>query len=516
MDKFRQARWSVPLILENGNCSKVSRSSLQPEYNAETFHQTEKGIPEHLRRKEEPRLPTLSEGEVVRHFTNLSQMNFSIDNGFYPLGSCTMKYNPKINDVLASSDSVHWVHPYQPEETMQGTLEIMYKLAKSLAEITAMNEVSLQPAAGAHGELAGALIMRAYHKNNGELSERDEIIIPDSAHGTNPASAHMAGFKVIVVKSGENGCVDIKSLKAVTSKKTAGLMLTNPNTLGIFEGNVLEMAKIVHEAGGLLYYDGANLNAVLGKIKPGDMGFDIAHINLHKTFSTPHGGGGPGAGPIGVKSHLKDFLPVPIVEMDEKGQYKLNYDVVHSIGKVSAFYGNFEVLIRAYAYILTMGTDGLRKISDFAVLNANYLAYKLSKIRGFDIPYNKSKIKHEFVLSCSKLKSDTGVNAKNVAKRLLDYGVHAPTIYFPSIVDEALMIEPTETESLEQLDRFAEIMTEISNDAYKDSKILFEAPHNTAIGLVDEVRACHPRTMCLSWRMLEKTRTETSQSTNCK
>lgn len=498
MSEFRQAKWLEPSIFEIGTCKKIDRNSPEQDDDPRKLDQSEGYIPERLRRKTEIDLPTLSEGAIVRHFTNLSQMNFGVDNGFYPLGSCTMKYNPKINNALASSDKVHWIHPYQPEETMQGTLEIMYKLAKSLAEITGTSEVSLQPAAGAQGELAGALIIRAYHKENGELTKRDEIIVPDSAHGTNPASAAMAGFKVVVVPSDADGCVDIESLKAAVSARTAGLMLTNPNTLGIFESRVTEIAKIIHEAGGLLYYDGANLNAVLGKIKPGDMGFDIVHINLHKTFSTPHGGGGPGGGPMGAKDQLKDYLPVPIVEVDKTGRYRLNYNVSHSIGKVGTFYGNFEVLIRAYAYILTMGADRLEKVSELAVLNANYLAQKLLEIRGFDIPYGKKRIKHEFVLSCSKLKSDTGVSATNVAKRLLDYGTHAPTVYFPPIVSEALMIEPTETESMEQLDKFAEIMAAISNDAYTDPKIILEAPHNTAVGLIDEVKASHPRTMCLS------------------
>jgi glycine dehydrogenase subunit 2 len=415
-----------------------------------------------------------------------------------------MKYNPKIDDVLASSDKVHWVHPNQPEETMQGTLELMYKLGLALAEITETSKVSLQPAAGAHGELAGTLIIRAYHKHNEELAQRNEIIVPDSAHGTNPASAAMAGFKAVVIPSNADGCVNLESLKRVVSPKTAGLMLTNPNTLGIFEGQIVEIAEIVHDAGGILYYDGANLNAMLGKAKPGTMGFDIVHLNLHKTFSTPHGGGGPGAGPIGVQEHLKDFLPVPLIELDENEHYYLDYDIPYSIGKIGAFYGNFEVLVRAYSYILTLGTDGLEKVSEMAVLNSNYLAHKLMMIRGFDIPYGKTKLKHEFVLSCSKLKSETGVTAKNVAKRLLDYGIHAPTIYFPSIVNEALMIEPTETESKEDLDNFAQIMAEISDDAYRDPSIITMAPHNTARSLIDEVKASHPKTMCLSWRMFKE------------
>ncbi len=499
MSCFRQAKWTEPLIFEMQN-SKQS-SSFYPPISLEMEANVRNHIPNHLKRTDKPNLPRLSEVEVVRHFTRLSQMSFGVDTGFYPLGSCTMKYNPKIGDLLASLDKVHWVHPHQPEDTMQGTLEIMYKLAQALSQITGTNKVSLQPAAGAHGELLGTLIIRAFHRRNGELFQRDEIIVPDSAHGTNPASAVMAGFKAVVVPSNKDGCIDIELLKAVVSKKTAGIMLTNPNTLGIFEKDVLEITRLIHEAGGLAYYDGANLNALLGKIKPGEMGFDVVHVNLHKTFSTPHGGGGPGGGPIGVKDKLKDFLPIPTVELDSSGRYRLNYDLPYSIGKISAFYGNFEAFVRAYVYILLAGFDGLERASNMAVLNANYLASKLSSIRGFEIPFGRGRLKHEFVMSCSKLKFDTGVSAKNVAKRLLDYGVHSPTIYFPSIVNEALMIEPTETESIDEMNKFIEIMAEISHEAYTNAKITLGAPYNTACNPVDEVKASHPRTMCLSWRM---------------
>ncbi|MEM2110743.1 MAG: aminomethyl-transferring glycine dehydrogenase subunit GcvPB [Candidatus Bathyarchaeia archaeon] len=513
MKEFKQSKWSEPTIFEMGSPGRRGCNLPVLNEKIKTILVEQNYVPEHLRRKADPDLPELSEVEVVRHFTRLSQMNFGVDSGFYPLGSCTMKYNPKMNDALASSDKAHWIHPYQPEDTMQGTLELMYKLASWLAEITGTSKVSLQPAAGAHGELVGTLLIRAYHKFRGELDKRDEIVVPDSAHGTNPASASMAGFKVVIVPTGADGCVDIEALKAAVSSRTAGLMLTNPNTLGIFENKTLEIANIIHEAGGLLYYDGANLNAILGKTKPGIMGFDIVHVNLHKTFSTPHGGGGPGAGPVGVKEHLTDFLPVPLVEFDGKGRYFLNYNVPHTIGKVKAFYGNFEVLVRAFAYILIMGSEGLEKISEMAVLNANYLASKLSKIKGFDMPYGKDKPrKHEFVLSCSRLKSETGVSAKNVAKRLLDYGFHAPTVYFPSIIDEALMIEPTETEPIETLDKFVEIMNQISNEAYTNPETVLEAPHNTSVGLVDEVKASHPKTMCLSWRMYKKHHAKTASS----
>jgi len=504
MKEFRQARWLEPTIFEVGSRGRKGYSFPVLDERLRSMFDVQNLIPKHLKRTEAPSLPELSEVEVVRHFIRLSQMNFGIDNGFYPLGSCTMKYNPKMNDEVAASDKVRWVHPYQPEDTMQGTLEVMYKLASWLAEITGMSKFSLHPAAGAQGEFTGALLIRAYHKFNGEAEQRDEILIPDSAHGTNPASASMAGFKVVILPTGEDGCVDIEALKEAVSSRTAGLMLTNPNTLGIFEEKILEMEKIVHEAGGLLYYDGANLNAILGKTRPGDMGFDIVHLNLHKTFSTPHGGGGPGAGPVGVKEPLEEFLPVPLVEFDGE-RYYLNYDVPHTIGRVRAFYGSFEVLIRAFAYILTMGAEGLEKAAEIAVLNANYLACKLSRIRGFDIPYGKGKPKkHEFVISCSRLKSETGVSAKDVSKRMLDYGVHAPTVYFPPIVKEALMIEPTETEPVEELDKFVEILASISNEAYKNPEGVLESPRSTSVGFVDEVKASHPRTLCLSWRMYKK------------
>jgi len=502
--EFHQARWPEPVIFEIGSQDRVGYSFPALNESLRSTIADQYPMPSRLRREVDPDLPELSEVEVMRHFIRLSQMNFGVNNGFYPLGSCTMKYNPKINDAIASLDEVHWIHPYQPEDTLQGMLEVMYKLALWLAEITGMSKFSLQPAAGANGEFTGTLMIRAYHKLNGELEQRREIIIPDSAHGTNPASASMAGFDVVTVPTDEDGCVDLEALKEAVSSRTAGLMLTNPNTLGIFENKILEIEKIVHEAGGLLYYDGANLNAILGKTRPGDMGFDIVHLNLHKTFSTPHGGGGPGSGPVGVKEHLEDFLPVPLVEFDGK-HYYLNYKVPHTIGRIKGFYGNFEVIIRAFAYILTMGAEGLKKAAEISVLNANYLASKLSRIRGFDIPYGRGKPKkHEFVLSCSRLKSETGISAREVSKRMLDYGVHAPTIYFPSIVKEALMIEPTETEPIEEIDKFAEILASISRESYEDPEKILKAPHNTSVGRVDEVKASHPRTLCLSWRMFKK------------
>jgi len=500
---YRQARWPEQSLFELGAPGR--QGFALPAMDFPTEGRPEHRIPEGLLRKGMIDLPELSEVEVVRHFTRLSESNFSVDTGMYPLGSCTMKYNPKVNDLLASGLGVHMVHPEQPVETAQGSLEIMYRLSRWLAEITGMNDFSLQPCAGAHGEFVGVLIIRAYHETQGD-SIRDEILVPDSAHGTNPASAAMAGYKVIVVPSGSDGCINIQALKAAAGRKTAGLMLTNPNTLGLFERRIEEVAAIIHGVGGLLYYDGANLNAILGKSRPGDMGFDIVHVNLHKTFSTPHGGGGPGSGPVGVKSDLEQFLPVPVVAFDGK-RYLLDFAKPRSIGKVSGFYGNFEVLLRAFTYILIMGAEGLEKASEIAVLNANYLARQVSKLYGFSLPFDGAvPRKHEFVVSCTKLKEDTGISAREVAKRLLDYGIHAPTVYFPLIVEEALMIEPTETETLEEMDRFVEALRQISEEAYARPQLVSEAPRSTAIHTLDEVRASHPQTLCVSWRMHKKGR----------
>jgi glycine dehydrogenase subunit 2 len=499
---YRQARWNEPVVFELG--CKGRRGHVIPNVEEEIERVTGDAmdlLPEKLRRKKSPRLPGLSEVEVVRHYIRLSQMNYGVDLGLYPLGSCTMKYNPKINEALARSSSIAMLHPCQDEETVQGILEIMYRLSRWLAEITGTYEVSLQPAAGAHGEFLGTLIMRAYHKLNDELEERTELIVPDAAHGTNPASGSMAGFKVVVVPSDEDGCVDIEALEEAVSDRTAGLMLTNPNTLGIFERNIEEIAGIVHDGGGLLYYDGANLNAILGKVRPGDMGFDIVHMNIHKTFGTPHGGGGPGAGPIGVSEELERFLPVPRIEFDG-AKYHWNYDKPHSIGKVRCFYGNVAVLLKAFAYILSLGAEGLREVAEVSVLNANYLLQKLKGIRGFDIPYAESlPRKHECVFSVDRMFRETGVRALDVSKRVLDYGLHAPTAYFPLIVREALMIEPTESYEKEELDRFVEVMRRISEEAYSDPEKVLSAPQNTAVARLDEARASHPKTMTLSWRM---------------
>lgn len=437
-------------------------------------------LPERFLRKSPPELPEVSELDVVRHFTRLSQLNYSVDTHFYPLGSCTMKYNPKINDTLASIEGFAQLHPYQSESHCQGILQLLYEFEQMLKEICGMDTFSLQPSAGAHGELCGMLIAHAYHKKNG-LS-RNQVIIPDSAHGTNPASAAMCGYEVVEIKSNLEGLIDLDELKRAITDKVAALMITNPNTLGLFEKDILKISQIVHDAGGLLYCDGANMDALVGIARPGDMGVDILHLNLHKTFSTPHGGGGPGAGPIGVKEHLREFLPIPIIEKRE-GTYKLNYNRPDSIGRIRSFYGNIGVIIRAYTYLLALGKEGLRRVSENAILNANYLRSKLAKY--YNIPYGEQCM-HEFVLSFKKQK---GVSTLDIAKRLLDYGFHAPTIYFPLIVEEALMIEPTETESKETLDAFASALINIVNEFETQPELLKGAPHTTPVGRLDEVKA---------------------------
>ncbi|MBM3292129.1 aminotransferase class V-fold PLP-dependent enzyme, partial [Candidatus Bathyarchaeota archaeon] len=381
-------------------------------------------------------------------------------------------------------------------------LEMLYKLKQSYLEITGMDDATLQPAAGAHGEWTGIMLIRAYLSERGELQQRNEIIIPDSAHGTNPASAAMAGFKTVEIPSGPDGCVNLEALKAVAGPKTAGLMLTNPNTLGIFENQIAEISKIVHEAGGLMYYDGANLNAIMGKCRPGDMGFDVVHVNLHKTFSTPHGGGGPGSGPVGCKAFLSKYLPIPVIEKKE-GVYSLNYDKPMSIGKIHGYHGNVNVILKAWSYILSMGGSGLRESSEIAVLNANYIAHKLKNVKGLSLPYSPEKPrKHESVLSADIMSKDTGIRALNIAKNLLDEGIHAPTIYFPLIVPEALMVEPTESESVEALDKFIDAVKRVSDLAYSNPQNALKAPVNTVVGKLDEAKAAHPKTICLSWRKL--------------
>jgi glycine dehydrogenase subunit 2 len=443
-------------------------------------------------RAEPPELPRVSEPEVVRHFVNLSVLNHHVDRAIYPLGSCTMKYNPKVNDVVASLDGFRRLHPEEPDEWVQGALEAMYLLEQALCKVAGVSMVTLQPAAGAQGELAALLMIRAYHIANGD--PRETVLIPDSAHGTNPASVTLAGYRVQELKSDRRGLLSPDAVRKAMGSHVAALMMTNPNTLGLFEVHCHEIAEIVHGAGGLLYMDGANLNALFGVSRPGDAGFDAVHFNLHKSFSTPHGGGGPGAGPVGVGQALEPFLPVPVVVKDSSGRYSLQYDRPKSIGRMLAYNGNFGVMIRALTYILSLGEEGLRAVARRAVLNANYL---LKRLRGrFDLPF-EGPCMHEFVLSGRRQKA-LGVKTTDMAKRLLDFGVHAPTVYFPLIVPEALMIEPTETESTASLDAFAEALLRIADEAETDPDRVRQAPHTTPVGRLDEVTAA--REPCLKWR----------------
>jgi glycine dehydrogenase subunit 2 len=439
-------------------------------------------LPAAMERKLPLELPELSEGEVIRHYTALSGRNHGVDSGFYPLGSCTMKYNPKVNEETASLPGFACVHPCQDDSTAQGVLELLHEAEICLKEVTGMDRITFQPVAGAHGELTGLMMIQAYHRSRGE--NRDKVLVPDSAHGTNPATAAMAGFEVVQVPSDDRGLVDIEALKAALGSDTAALMLTNPNTLGLFEENILEIAAEVHKAGGLLYYDGANLNAVMGYARPGDMGFDVVHLNLHKTFSTPHGGGGPGSGTVGVKEKLAPFLPLPLIERGNEGYY-LDYHRPLSIGKIHSFHGNFGVVVKAYTYLRMMGSEGLKQVSTDAVLNANYLMNRLKKT--FYLPYDRICM-HEFVLSAREQKK-MGAGAGDIAKALLDFGFHPPTVYFPLVVEEALMVEPTETESRETLDAFAAAMEEIARLVKEDPSKVKEAPHTTVVGRLDEVRA---------------------------
>ncbi|HOK87873.1 MAG TPA: aminomethyl-transferring glycine dehydrogenase subunit GcvPB [Fervidobacterium sp.] len=440
-------------------------------------------LPEHLIRKEAPLLPEVSEVDVVRHYTELAHKNYSVDRGFYPLGSCTMKYNPKINEDMAALFTN--LHPFQPRETIQGAINLMGELKDLLCEITGTDDMTLQPAAGAHGELTGLLIARAYFEDKGELDKRRKVIVPDSAHGTNPASASMAGFDVIEIKSGDDGCVNLEELKAHLDDTVAVIMLTNPNTLGLFEKDILNISQMAHEVGAVLYYDGANLNAIMGRTRPGDMGFDIVHLNLHKTFSTPHGMGGPGSGPIGVKAHLTPFLPTPIVRKSAD-KYDLDYNLPKSIGMVRSFYGNFGVMVKAYTYIHTMGSCGLKHVSEMAVLNANYLRKRLSRL--YKVAYDRVCM-HEFVIDNEDFAKKTQVKTLDIAKRLLDYGLHAPTVYFPLIVHEAMMVEPTETESKQSLDTFADAMEKIYEEAIENPEVVKSAPHVTPVRRLDDLTA---------------------------
>ncbi len=464
--------------------SKTGRNKFRLEETGIEERNTSDLIPENLIRNSEIGLPDVSENEVIRHYINLSKKNYGVDDGIYPLGSCTMKYNPKINEQIANLESFNNLHPYQNTSDIQGALEVLYELGEILKEIIGLDSVTLQPSAGAHGELCGLLIAKKYFETIGE--SRRKVIIPDSAHGTNFASAAMGGFEVIEIKSSKTGNIDIKILKEILrqeSNSIALIMITNPNTLGIFESEIMEISKIMHSNGSMLYYDGANLNAILGIVRPGDMGFDIVHINLHKTFSTPHGGGGPGAGPVLVNKLLKNFLPVPIIEKD-KNKYFFNYSLKNSIGKIKAFYGNFIVCLKAYCYLLSLGNN-LNKVSEDAVLNSNYLKNKFSEL--VDIPYDKNCM-HEFVISTKRYRQ-AGGTALNIAKRMIDYGVHPPTIYFPVIVEEAMMIEPTETESLENLDYLVEIFKNILKELENSPEIVKNAPISSITGRINELKA---------------------------
>jgi glycine dehydrogenase subunit 2 len=482
------------LIFEKGAPGR--RAATMPEMDV-PFVALEDIIPANLLRQEPAPLPEVSEIEVVRHYTHLSQRNFGVDTGFYPLGSCTMKYNPKLNEDIAALPGFARIHPLQPASTVQGAIQVVYELEQYLAEISGMTRVTLQPSAGAHGELTGLMLIKAYHQSQGE-GHRNLVIIPDNAHGTNPASSTLADYRVVEVKTEtKTGGIDMEHLETIlesNASNIAAIMMTNPNTLGLFDANILEIAQRVHEVGGQLYYDGANANAVLGITRPGDMGFDVVHFNLHKTCSTPHGGGGPGAGPIGVKEHLEVFLPGPLPAQNEQGYY---WEEVgpQSIGKVRANVGNFGVLVRAYTYIRSNGPDGLRHVAESAILNANYLKYELAS--DYEIAYPIT-CQHEFVATAQRQKDEGGVTALDIAKRLLDFGMYAPTVYFPLIVHEAMMIEPTETETRETLDYFVTIMRQIAEESRSNPEVVKTAPHTTVVGRLDQALAA--RKPNLRWR----------------
>jgi glycine dehydrogenase subunit 2 len=478
-----------PVIFELSRPGRVAVSQQPPVAVAH--------VPENLRRRSRPMLPEVSELQAVRHYTRLSQMNFSIDTHFYPLGSCTMKYNPKACNTYAMLPEFLGRHPLAPESTGQGFLECMFELQEMLKDVTGMKAVSLTPMAGAQGEFAGVAMIRAYHLARGDLG-RDEVIVPEAAHGTNPATATMCGMKVKEIPCRPDGDVDLEALKAAVGPATAGIMLTNPSTLGVFERRILDIRKIVHEAGGLLYYDGANLNAILGKVRPGDMGFDVIHMNLHKTFSTPHGGGGPGSGAVGVAERLQPFMPIPVVGCDG-GRYRWldERDLPQSIGRLSGFMGNAGVLLRAYVYMRILGREGMRRVAEYSTLNANYLFARL-KQSGFDAGYPERRASHEFILTMKRQAKEQGVTAMDFAKRLLDYGYHAPTTYFPLLVPECLLIEPTETESKEELDGFVAAMVAIQQEAETDAPKLKGAPYTTPVRRLDDVRAA--KQLDLTWK----------------
>lgn len=467
---------------------ELSQPSRQAKAQAPKIAQSKYAIPVEFQRKNPPRWPACSELQVVRHYTRLSLKNFSIDTNFYPLGSCTMKYNPRGVHKAAMISGFANRHPLALEENSQGFLEPIYNLQNKIAEITGMAGVSLTAMAGSQGEFAGVAMIKAYHQSRGD-TERDEMLIPDAAHGTNPASAVMCGYKIVEIATGPDGDINLEELKSKVGPKTAGIMLTNPSTLGLFMRQIKEIAELVHKAGGLLYYDGANLNAILGKVRPGDMGFDVMHLNLHKTFATPHGGGGPGAGPVAVAKRLVPFMPLPVVKKTEAGyQWADRQDYPQSIGRLSCFMGNAAILLRAYFYMRVLGKEGLLRVSEYATLNANYLLTELSKV-GFSPAYPKRRASHEFIITLSPEKKSLGISAMDLAKRLLDYGIHAPTTYFPLLVPECLLIEPTETESKETLDSFVQAMKSIRQEAATNPNLLKEAPHTLPVKRLDDVKA---------------------------
>lgn len=483
---------TTPTIFEKSVAGRRGMCVPMPDVDTQPLEEL---IPaRHLRSgAEAPGLPEVPENEVVRHYTELSLKNHHVDRALYPLGSCTMKYNPKVNEAAARLPGFAGLHPFTPQSHAQGALELMYELAEMLKEVAGMDEVTLQPAAGAQGEMTGVLLMRAYHHARGD-THRTKILFPDSAHGTNPATAAMAGFEAVEFASGSDGRVDLEALKAALDENCAGMMLTNPNTLGKFESDIEEICRLVHEAGGLTYMDGANLNALMGITRPGDMGYDIVHFNLHKTFSTPHGGGGPGAGPVAVKASLAEYLPVPKVVRRADSSYALDWDRPNSIGKIHGFYGNFGVLVRAYVYMRMLGREGIRATAEAAVLNNAYLSALVSDV--YPLPYGRGM--HESVFSPVEMKKRTGVRTMDIAKRLLDYGFHAPTIYFPLNVPEALMVEPTETETKEELERFADALISIAEEAETDPDLVTTAPHDVPLRRLDEGRA--GRQLDLRWK----------------
>ncbi len=498
---WRQAKWDEKLILDYRSKNLEVQIPFSWQFEEEV-RSCQEYLPKDMIRGE-LNIPTISEIEVVRHFIRLSQMSYGIDQGPIPLGSCTMKYNPKICDEIAYDERIVYLHPLQDEETIQGLLELLYLAERWFTEITGMDRCCFQPPAGAAGEFAGVLMIKKYHEIRGE-AHRDEMLVPDNAHGTNPASAAMAGFKVVTIPTRSDGCLDIEALQAAISDRTAGLMLTNPNTLGLFEKDILEISRIVHDAGGLLYYDGANINAILGIARPGDMGFDIVHLNLHKTFASPHGGGGPGGGVVCAKGELVDLLPRPLIEFDGK-RYYWNYECRNCIGKIKSYYGNIVSVLRALAYILALGPKGLREVAEVSIINTNYFL-KLIKDRGlYELIYGPDRYRmHECVISARKIARDTGITAEDISKALMDYGLHPPIMYFPLIVEEALMIELTETETLENIELYARILNEVAERAYKDPSSVKKHPLNTSVKRLDAVKANHPKTAIPSTKYLRR------------